>query len=83
VLTPIAWGVLQEVTPSHMLGRALGFYTMGAMGAAMGGITFFGWVTGRFGVPVTVGGIGVVMAGTALWAGLFWSKMSERPMLLH
>jgi len=83
VLTPIAWGVLQEVTPPHMLGRALSFYTMGAMGAAMGGITFFGWVTGRFGVPVTVAAIGFVMAVTALWAGLFWNKISERPVALH
>jgi MFS transporter, DHA3 family, macrolide efflux protein len=54
VLTPVAWGALQEVTPWHMLGRALSFYTMGAMGAALGGITFFGRVTGRLGVPLTV-----------------------------
>jgi MFS family permease len=82
VLTPIAWGVLQEVTPPHMLGRALGFYTMGAMGAAMGGITFFGWITGQFGVPVSVAAIGVVMGVTALWAGHFLNRMSERPLPL-
>ena len=32
VLTPVAWGVLQEVAPAHMLGRVLAFYTLGAMG---------------------------------------------------
>lgn len=71
VLTPIAWGVLQERTPPHLLGRVLAFYTMGAMGAAMGGITFFGWVTGQFGEPIAVIIIGLVMLGTALMAGLF------------
>lgn len=83
VLTPVAWGVLQEVTPPHMLGRALAFYTMGAMGAAMGGITFFGWVTERFGVPTTIFAIGLVMAGAALLTGIFWSRMSERPATSH
>ena len=78
-LTPVAWGVLQEVAPPHMLGRVLAFYTMGAMGSAMGGITFFGWVTGRFGVPSTVVAIGFVMGCTALSAWRFLNKMSERP----
>jgi MFS transporter, DHA3 family, macrolide efflux protein len=77
-LTPVAWGVLQEVAPPHMLGRVLAFYTMGAMGAAMGGITFFGWVTGRFGVPITVIAIGFVMGGTALSAWHFLNKMPAR-----
>ena len=72
VLTPVAWGVFQEITPRHMLGRALAFYTMGAMGAALGGITFFGWVMERVGVSLTVAAIGMVMAGTALLAGFFW-----------
>jgi MFS family permease len=78
VLTPIAWGVLQELTPPHMLGRTLSFYTMGAMCAAMGGITFFGWVTGYFGVPMTVMAIGFVMLLTAALAGLFGHFVPER-----
>jgi len=78
-LTPVAWGILQEVAPPHMLGRVLAFYTMGAMGSAMGGITFFGWVTGRFGVPSAVAAIGFVMGFTALWAWRFLSKMPDRP----
>jgi MFS transporter, DHA3 family, macrolide efflux protein len=79
VLTPVAWGVLQEVAPPHMLGRVLAFYTLGAMGAAMGGITCFGWVTGRFGVPSAVIAIGVVMGCTGLAAWRFLNKMSDRP----
>jgi len=78
VLTPVAWGVLQEVTPPQLLGRTLGFYTMGAMGAAMGGITFFGWVTGEYGVPISIAAIGVVMAGTGLWTGHFLGRITER-----
>ena len=76
VLTPVAWGVLQEVAPAHMLGRVLAFYTLGAMAAAMAGITLFGWITGQFGVPVAVVTIGVVMASTGLSA---WGYLNHVP----
>ena len=79
VLTPVAWGVLQEVAPAHMLGRVLAFYTLGAMAAAMGGITLFGWITGQFGVPAAVVAIGLVMGCTGLSAWRFLDNMSERP----
>ncbi|HKT36371.1 MAG TPA: MFS transporter [Nitrospira sp.] len=79
VLTPVAWGVLQEVAPSHMLGRVLAFYTLGAMAAAMAGITVFGWVTGEFGVPAAVVAIGLVMGGTGLSAWRYLNFMSDRP----
>jgi MFS transporter, DHA3 family, macrolide efflux protein len=75
VLTPIAWGVLQEWTPPHLLGRSLSFYTMGAMAAAMGGITFFGWLSGEFGEKVAVMAIGLMMFATALMSGLFLSRV--------
>jgi len=79
VLTPVAWGVLQEVAPAHMLGRVLAFYTLGAMAAAMAGITLFGWITGQFGVPAAVVAIGLVMGCTGLSAWRFLDNMSERP----
>jgi MFS family permease len=79
VLTPVAWGVLQEVAPAHMLGRVLAFYTLFAMGAAMGGITLFGWITGQFGVPTALVTIGLVMGGTGLSAWRFLDHMSDRP----
>ena len=78
VLTPVAWGVLQEVAPAHMLGRVLAFYTLGAMGAAMAGITLFGWITGQFGVPVAVVTIGVVMACTGLSAWRYLNHVPDR-----
>lgn len=79
VLTPVAWGVLQEVAPAHMLGRVLAFYTLGAMAAAMSGITIFGWITGQFGVPTAVVAIGIVMGCTGLSAWRFLNYVSDRP----
>ena len=79
VLTPVAWGVLQEVAPSHMLGRVLSFYTLGAMAAAMAGITLFGWITGEFGVPTAVVTIGLVMLATGLSAWRYIGYGGERP----
>jgi MFS family permease len=78
VLTPVAWGVLQEVAPAHMLGRVLAFYTLGAMAAAMAGITLFGWITGEFGVPTAVVTIGVVMAITGLSAWRYLNYVPDR-----
>ena len=48
-LTPIAWGVMQEITPRFMVGRVLSLYTTGAMVAAIAGMTTFGWITQEFG----------------------------------
>jgi MFS family permease len=78
-LTPIAWGVMQELTPPNLLGRALAFYSLGAMGAAMGGITFFGWVTERFGGSTTITAIGATMLLTAAMAALLARYHQECP----
>lgn len=77
-LTPVAWGVLQELTPAHLLGRALAFYTMGAMGAAMGGISFFGWMTGRFGEAPALAAIGLVMFITAVTASRLGARLPDQ-----
>lgn len=71
VLTPVAWGVLQELAPPHLVGRALAFYTMGAMTAAMAGMTFFGWMTGEFGAETSLLSIGLVLFLTAVSAAEF------------
>jgi MFS family permease len=67
-LTPIAWGVMQEITPGHMVGRVLSLYTTGAMAAAIAGITTFGWITQEFGERTSVMGIGLMLFATALTA---------------
>jgi MFS family permease len=66
--TPIAWGIIQELAPSHMIGRVLGLYGTGAMTAAIGGISAFGWITERQGPETGVLGIGLVLLVTALVA---------------
>ncbi len=68
VFTPIAWGIIQEMAPSHMIGRVLGLYGTGAMTAAIGGISAFGWITEQQGPETGVLGIGLVLMITALVA---------------
>jgi DHA3 family macrolide efflux protein-like MFS transporter len=67
-LTPITWGVVQEITPGHMVGRVLSLYTAGAMAAAIAGITMFGWITQEFGERTSVIGIGLMLFATSLTA---------------
>ena len=72
--TPIAWGIVQELTPRMMVGRVLGLYSTGAMTAAISGISMFGWVTERFGESTGVAGIGATFLLTAsLGSWLSWS----------
>jgi MFS family permease len=65
-LTPIAWGVLQEIAPRNTVGRVLAIYTTTAMIMAIAGMTAFGWITQHFGEAAGVIGIGGVMFATAL-----------------
>ena len=72
--TPIAWGIVQELTPRMMVGRVLGLYSAGAMTAAISGISMFGWITERFGESTGVAGIGATFLLTASLGGwLSWS----------
>lgn len=67
-LTPIAWGVVQEIAPGYMVGRVLAIYTTAAMSMAIAGMTAFGWITQHFGEVPGVIGIGAVMLATAVLA---------------
>ncbi len=72
--TPIAWGIVQELTPGNLVGRVMSLYSTGAMAAAISGISLFGWVTERFGESIGVAGIGVTFLLTASLGGwLSWS----------
>ncbi|MDF0664660.1 MAG: MFS transporter [Nitrospira sp.] len=66
--TPIAWGIIQELSPTQMIGRLLGLYGTGAMTAAIGGISAFGWITERQGPETGLLGIALVLLITALAA---------------
>ena len=67
-LTPIAWGVLQEIAPGHMIGRVLSIYTTAAMTTAIVGMSLFGWVTQTFEERTGIVGIALVMFATAVLA---------------
>jgi MFS family permease len=77
VFTPIAWAILQETSPATMLGRSLTIYTMGAMVAAVAGMTLFGWITERFGARGGVLGTGGVLGVAAAMAGIFARQTKE------
>ncbi len=66
--TPIAWGMIQELAPNQMVGRVLGLYGTGAMTAAIGGISAFGWITEQQGPETGLLGIGAVLLMSALVA---------------
>ena len=68
VFTPIAWGIIQELAPSQMIGRVLGLYGTGAMTAAICGISAFGWITEQLGPETGIRGIALVLLVTGLVA---------------
>jgi MFS family permease len=76
--TPIAWGIVQELTPRMIVGRVLGLYSTGAMSAAISGISIFGWVTERFGESTGVAGISAIFLLTALIGGALSRSISNR-----
>src|SRR6266849_1608261 len=72
--TPIAWGIVQELTPENLVGRVMRVYSAGAMTAAISGISMFGWITERFGESTGVAGVGATFLLTASLGGwLSWS----------
>ncbi|MGH7258881.1 MAG: MFS transporter [Nitrospiraceae bacterium] len=84
-LTPVAWGVIQEISPAILLGRVLAIYNLGAMTSAIAGMTLFGWTTQEFGERPSVIGIGVGLFLTAMVAArvVRWmqSNWTGRPPL--
>lgn len=76
--TPIAWGVVQELTPGNLVGRVMSLYSTGAMAAAISGISMFGWITERFGESTGVAGIGATFLLTASLGGWLSRSIKNR-----
>jgi len=79
VFTPIAWAIVQELSPEYMLGRSLTIYTMGAMVAAIVGMTAFGWLTETMGTHASVLGISGVLLLASLMAFGFGRWVRRQP----
>ena len=65
VLNPVVWALLQELTPSHLMGRVLTTFSTGSMAAAMVGMSGFGWVAESIGPAESLIGLGLVLLLTA------------------
>lgn len=68
VLNPVVWALLQEQTPSHLMGRVLTTFSTGSMAAAMAGMTGFGFVADTVGPAASLIGLGLVLLLTAVVA---------------
>lgn len=75
--TPIAWGMIQEVAPAHMVGRVMAIYTAIATATSMAGMTFFGWMTERFNEDTSIIGIAFAILMLGLVAGWFSRRITE------
>ncbi|HSF70211.1 MAG TPA: MFS transporter [Nitrospira sp.] len=71
VLNPVVWALLQEVTPSHLMGRVLTTFSTGSMAAAMVGMSGFGWIADAIGPAQSLMGLGLVLLLTAYVATYF------------
>ena len=74
--TPIAWGLIQEVSPANLVGRVMAIYTAIATATSMAGMTFFGWMTGRFDEYTSVIGIGCVLFILGMAAAWFSGQVA-------
>jgi MFS family permease len=75
--TPIAWGMIQEFSPAHLVGRVMAIYTAIATATSMAGMAFFGWMTERLNEHTSVIGIGVVLFLLALAAAWFSRRVTD------
>ncbi len=80
VLNPVVWALLQEVTPSHLMGRVLTTFSTGSMAAAMVGMSGFGWIADKIGPAESLVGLGLVLLLTALVASQFGHRTSQGQM---
>ena len=71
VLNPVVFALLQENTPSHLMGRVLTTFSTGSMAAAMVGMSGFGLIADKIGPAQSLVGLGLVLLLTAYVAFLF------------
>jgi DHA3 family macrolide efflux protein-like MFS transporter len=80
LLNPVVFALLQELTPSHLMGRVLTTFSTGSMAAAMVGMSGFGWIADKIGPAQSLVGLGLVLLLTASVAMLFSRKARNMPL---
>jgi MFS family permease len=80
LLNPVVFALLQELTPSHLMGRVLTTFITGSMAAAMVGMSGFGWIADKIGPAESLVGLGLVLLLTASVAMLFSRKAIDTSM---
>lgn len=78
--TPIAWGIIQELSPAHMIGRVMAIYTAIATATSMAGMTFFGWLMEISSESVSLVGIGIVLLVLAISTAWFRQRLAQEPL---
>jgi MFS transporter, DHA3 family, macrolide efflux protein len=78
--TPIAWGIIQELSPAHMIGRVMAIYTAIATATSMAGMTFFGWLMEISSESVSLVGIGIVLLVLAVSTAWFRQQLAQEPL---
>jgi MFS transporter, DHA3 family, macrolide efflux protein len=64
--TPIAWSIIQESTPNHLMGRVFTLINTASMAMASGGMVAFGGVADTFGALAGIFMISLVFLGTGI-----------------
>jgi MFS family permease len=79
IFTPLVWTMLQELTPSHLLGRVFTTFATGGMSSSMAGMAGFGWATDAIGPGASLAGISMILLATAAATALFSRYNSRTP----
>jgi MFS transporter, DHA3 family, macrolide efflux protein len=77
MFTPLVWTMLQELTPSHLLGRVFTSFATGGMASSMAGMAGFGWAADTIGPAASLRGISLILLMTAVTAWVF-SRYKEQ-----
>jgi MFS family permease len=64
--TPIAWSIIQETTPNHLMGRVFTLMNTASMAMASGGMVAFGGIADTHGSVAGITMIGVVFLATGI-----------------
>ncbi len=81
LFTPLVWTMLQELTPTHLLGRVFTSFATGGMASSMAGMAGFGWAADAISPIASLAGISLLLLVTSVAAGLFSRSHVQLPQL--